>query len=87
MRIPKNINTEVEEENNDNASDAIKTIKALLFINTGMPVSFLVPPGSVKAVVNMRAAMRVATTMHEAAVLFIQLSPCFTNSACSSIKT
>lgn len=52
----------------------------------GCPESFLLPPGTVKAVVNMTAAMRVPTIMLDPAVFFIQLSASLTSCLCSSLN-
>ncbi|GFY91249.1 hypothetical protein Acr_07g0014450 [Actinidia rufa] len=75
--MPKNINTEVEEQNIDNAFDMKETKNSLYLRNMGRPVLSSLLPGTVKAVVNMTAEMWVHTTMPEAAVFFIHLSPSF----------
>ncbi|KAI8536042.1 hypothetical protein RHMOL_Rhmol10G0225000 [Rhododendron molle] len=64
----------------------IKITNPLWLRNTSRPVFSLAPPGTVKAVENIRAAMRVPTTMPDAAVFFIHLSPSFANSSCSSVN-
>lgn len=50
MRIPRNINTEVEEEKREIASDIMKTIKYFWCKNKGKPVSWLLPPKTVKTI-------------------------------------
>ncbi|GJT09355.1 hypothetical protein Tco_0856397 [Tanacetum coccineum] len=52
VSIPKNINNEVDDENNAKASDIIKSINALSFRNTGIPSS-LFPPWTVIAAANV----------------------------------
>ncbi|GKC41792.1 hypothetical protein Tco_1059514, partial [Tanacetum coccineum] len=47
VRIDKNTNSEVEAENSEIASDIAKTVKAICFLNNGMHVSWLLPPGTV----------------------------------------
>lgn len=52
----------------------------------GKPLSFLLPPGTVKAVVNMTAAMSVPTIMLDPAVFFIQDSASLESFLCSSVN-
>ena len=70
MRIPKNINTEDAEENSDRASDTIKSLNNFLLKNIGKPVSWLLPPGTVKAAANIIVRIRTATTVQEVDVSF-----------------
>jgi len=51
------------------------------------PLSSLVPPGTLNAAVKTPVVMRVETTMHDFAVLFIQDSPFSTSSSCSTVNT
>ena len=62
-RIDRNINIEAEEDNSAIASDMKNILNHILLNIIGMPVSGLVPPGTVKAAVKTTAVIRVATTM------------------------
>nr|GEV17607.1 reverse transcriptase domain-containing protein [Tanacetum cinerariifolium] len=50
--MDKNTNSEVAAENSEIASDIAKTLKAICFLNNGIPVSWLLPPGIVIAAAN-----------------------------------
>ena len=80
VRMPRNINNEVEAESRDRASDIIKTIKTFSFKKVGKPKSWSLPPGTVIAAANIMVTIRAATTVQEDAVSFIHFSPSFTNS-------
>ncbi|GKA44172.1 protein-L-isoaspartate O-methyltransferase 1 isoform X2 [Tanacetum coccineum] len=82
VRIDKNMRIEVEEEIKETASAITKTMRDGFPLKKGIPVSWLYPPGSVKAAANAMVAMMVATTIHWVAVFFIQVSSLLTNSAC-----
>ena len=62
MRIPRNIKTEVEEENSERASDTIKTINNFLFKKIGKPLFWSLPPGTVNIEANIMVTMRAPTT-------------------------
>ena len=49
VRIDKKINIEEEEENSVIASDMKNTLNQILFKRIGVPVSWLLPSGTVKA--------------------------------------
>ncbi|KAL5824365.1 hypothetical protein ACOSQ3_020428 [Xanthoceras sorbifolium] len=87
VRIAKNINREVKEENIPSASEMANTMNAFVCKNIGIPLSFTLPPGIVKAAANSTVAMSVETSMQELAVSFIHFSPCFANSLCCLLKT
>ncbi|KAL7616409.1 hypothetical protein Lser_V15G00244 [Lactuca serriola] len=88
VRIPKNINTEVDDAKRDSPFDIIKIMNVFLSVYNmmGRPDLSLVPPGMVKAVVNMTAAIRVPTIILDPAVFFIHFSPSFARSLCSSVN-
>ena len=80
VRIPKNIKTEVEEENRDRASDIIKSMNNFSCKNIGMPESWPLPPGTVKTAANIIVIMRAPATVQEVDVSFIHCSPSFIKS-------
>ncbi|KAL0462810.1 UNVERIFIED_CONTAM: hypothetical protein Slati_0168600 [Sesamum latifolium] len=89
VRIPKNINSNVDALNINSALETIKIKNGRGWDSNivGRPVlSFLLPPGTVNAVVNIIAAMRVPTIMLDPAMLFIQLSASPTSCLCSSVN-
>lgn len=83
VRIDKNIKIEVTDENRASASDIEKIKKDLSLRKTGVPVSCLLPPGTVKMAANITVVISVATSMHDEAVSFIHLSPPLSNALCS----
>ncbi|GJY53798.1 hypothetical protein Tco_0445462 [Tanacetum coccineum] len=52
VKSDKNTNNAVVDENSEIASDAAKMVKEISFLNNGMPVSSLLPPGTVIAAAN-----------------------------------
>ncbi|KAG5621860.1 hypothetical protein H5410_007078 [Solanum commersonii] len=72
------------ELNSATASDMTKTLNALNSSNIGIPVSLLLPPGTVKPAAKTIVAIKVATIIQEFAVSFIHLSPSFSSSSKSS---
>ncbi|KAJ0577225.1 hypothetical protein HanIR_Chr05g0233581 [Helianthus annuus] len=82
VRIAKNMRIEVDEDIKETASAITKIMRAGSLRKKGIPVSWLYPPGTVKAAAKTIVVMRVATTMHSDAVCFIQSSPLFTNFSC-----
>ncbi|GAV74402.1 hypothetical protein CFOL_v3_17882 [Cephalotus follicularis] len=62
--MERNINIQVAKENSTTASDMAKTINYRQFRKLGLPVSLLLPPGTVKAASNITVAINVATTIH-----------------------
>lgn len=78
VRIPKNMNTAVEEENNPTASAAAKTKKERLLF---------VPYENFIAAENIVVMIRDATIEHADAVFLIHNPPLSTNSLCASLKT
>ncbi|PWA59554.1 hypothetical protein CTI12_AA390800 [Artemisia annua] len=87
VRIDKNTNSEVEAENREIASDIAKIVKVICFLNRGMPVSWLLPPGTVIAAANTIVTISAAVMLHDSAVAFIHFSPSFTKFACSLVNT
>ena len=63
VRIDKNINIEVEEDNSAIASDMKNTLNQILSERVGVPVSGLLPPGTVKAAAKTTVVISVATSM------------------------
>ena len=61
VRIDKKINIEEEEENSAIASDMKNTLNQILFKRIGVPVSWLLPPGTVKAAAKTTVVINVAT--------------------------
>jgi hypothetical protein len=86
VRIPKNINNDDEDANNDIASDTMKTMKEFRFKYIGMPEYWSYPPGTVKIAENIMVAIRAATTVQGSAVAFIHFSPSSTNFLCCSVN-
>ena len=84
--MPRNINTEVEEERRDSASHITKSVNTLLFKNIGKPVFESLPPGTVIAAANIMVIIRAPTTVQEVAVSFIHFSPLSTNSLWVSVN-
>jgi hypothetical protein len=78
VRIPRNINTDVDDAKREIASDIIKIRNDFSCKNTGNPVSLL-PPGTVKAAVNITVMIRAPTTVDEVATCFIHFSPAAIN--------
>ena len=62
-RIDKNSNIDVEEDRSAIASDMKNTLNQTLFNKIGLPVSGLLPPGTVKAAAKATPVISVATTM------------------------
>ncbi|KAG5621858.1 hypothetical protein H5410_007076 [Solanum commersonii] len=77
---------EMIELNRATASDMTKTTNPLNFSNIGIPLSSLLPPGTVKPAAKTIVAIKVATIIQEFAVSFIHLSPSFSNNLCSSVN-
>nr|GEV17606.1 hypothetical protein [Tanacetum cinerariifolium] len=68
VRINKNTNRDVEAENSEIASDIAKTVKAICFLKRGMPVSWLLPPGTVIAAANTIVTISATVMLHDSAV-------------------
>ncbi|GAV92194.1 hypothetical protein CFOL_v3_35575 [Cephalotus follicularis] len=86
VRIDKNINREVRDDKRASASEMINTSNAFLPKKIVTP-SLLLPPGTVNAAGKTTLEIRVATTMQEFEVSFIQLSPFLTRSSCFSVNS
>ena len=88
VRIPKNIKTEVDDVKRESPFATVNIMNGLLSVSNimGRPLISLLPPGTVKAVVNMTAAIRVPTIILDPAVFFIHFSPSFARSLCSSVN-
>lgn len=86
VRMDKNINIEVTDENRAKASDMAKIMKDLKPKKIGVPSSLSFPPGTVKIAANITVVMRVATSIHDEAVLFIHFSPSLSSPLCSSLN-
>nr|GMD03239.1 hypothetical protein CTI12_AA390800 [Ipomoea batatas] len=69
VRMDKNISVEVTEENRAMASDTAKITNNLSWRKIGFPVPLLSPPGTVRIAANMIVVIRVATSMHDDAIL------------------
>lgn len=87
VRIVKNINTDVDEENSDSVSDTMKIVNNFLSENIGKPVFGSLPPGTVKATANIIVIIRAPTTVQDVAVVFIQSSPSFFISLWASVNS
>ncbi|CAN1225357.1 hypothetical protein LINGRAPRIM_LOCUS973 [Linum grandiflorum] len=86
VSMDRNIKMDVAEETRASASDMAKIKKDLVLRYSGLPVSWLFPPGTVNAAANIMVVMSVATTMHEDAVSFIHFSPSRASFLCSVEK-
>ena len=86
VRIPRNTRAEVADENNDKASDIMKTTKKWLLKSKGFPVSTLRPPGIASATENIMVAMRVATTLQDDATPLAHSSPSLAKPLCWSVN-
>ena len=87
VRIAKNINRDDKEENRPNASEIANIMNAFVCKKIAIPLSLLLPPGTVKAAANSTVAISVETSMQELAVFFIHFSPSLANFVCSVLKT
>ncbi|KAK2441044.1 ankyrin repeat-containing protein ITN1 [Trifolium repens] len=82
-----NTTREVIEEKKATASDQINTLNLLFGKNIGVPLSWLLPPGTVIAAAKVIVAIRIATNMQESDLSFIQFFASLTNGLCSSMNT
>ena len=64
----KNISIEVEEVNTAIASGIAKTMNDFSFNKIEVPVSWLLPPGTVKAPAKTTVAINITTTIDETIV-------------------
>jgi len=78
--------TEVEDVKRDTASAMINKVNIWSRKKMGTPVSWLFPPGTVKAAANMIVIIRVPTRVKELAVSLAHFSPAFTISAWLSLN-
>ena len=86
VRIDKNSNIDVEEDSSAIASDMKNTLNQTLFNKIGLPVSGLLPPGTVKAAAKATPVINVATTMLKFTVSFIHFSPSTRRFSCSFVN-
>nr|GLL49116.1 hypothetical protein CFOL_v3_17882 [Ipomoea trifida] len=77
MRMDKNVRIDTIEKIIATASDIVKTVKLVRFINLGMPVLSSLPPGAVKAAENATVAIKAAVDNRRADSGIIFSSSCF----------
>ena len=63
VRIDKNANIEVEDDNSAIASNMKNTLNQIFFKRKGVPVPGLRPPGTTKAQAKTTVVISVATSM------------------------
>ncbi|KAG5577219.1 hypothetical protein H5410_057353 [Solanum commersonii] len=68
------------------ASDMSKAINPFYFSNIGIPLSPLLPPGTVKPTTNTIVPIKIATIIQEFDVSFIHFSSSFSNSLFSFVN-
>ncbi|GKB74167.1 hypothetical protein Tco_0935579 [Tanacetum coccineum] len=86
VRIDRNTNNAVLDAISEIAYDTAKIANAMFFVNKGMPVSELLPPGTVIAAANTMVVISAAVMLHDSAVVFIHCSPSFTKFSCSLVN-
>ena len=86
IRMDKNINIEMQEQENAIASDMTKIWNQIFEWKLGVPSPSLLPPGGVKAAWNTPAVASVATIEHDSALLLIHFSASSNNVLCSSVN-
>ena len=86
MRMEKKMSKDMEEEQRATSDDIAKDLKAKWCCKTGLPVSWLTPPGTVADEAKARVAIRAAMTEQELHTLFSHALLLVRSSPCVSIK-
>lgn len=87
VRMARNMTTEVTEKQRATSDEIANMRNAGWRSSMGLPLSSLMPPGTVAEVAKATVAISAETTEHESEVALSHLPPFSTSSLCDSLKT
>ena len=87
VRMARNMTTEVTEKQRATSDEIANMRNAVWRSSIGLPLSSLIPPGTVAEVAKATVAISAATTEQESDVALSHFPPFSTSSLCDSLKT